>query len=254
MDLSLLLPAFIAGLLTFLAPCTLPLVPGFLGFISGVSIKDFEKKESRVGARRKIFINGFLYVVGFTIVFVLLGSIFGLAGSTLVKYRFWLVKIGSIFIIFFGLYLMRVFDFKFFAFLSHDKRLNFSRIFIPGKPLSSLLFGMVFAFGWTPCVGPVLGSILFLATTSGTVLQGAFMLFIFSLGLAIPFLMIALGFGHATEYIKKIAKYLGIISKVGGFLLVLLGILLLTDNVGIWIGYFYEVFSFINYEGLLDYL
>src|SRR3989344_1153844 len=222
MDLSLLLPAFIAGLLTFLAPCTLPLVPGFLGFISGVSIKDFEKKESRVGARRKIFINGFLYVVGFTIVFVLLGSIFGLAGSTLVKYRFWLV--------------------------------NFSRILIPGKPLSSLLFGMVFAFGWTPCVGPVLGSILFLATTSGTVLQGAFMLFIFSLGLAIPFLMIALGFGHATEYIKKIAKYLGIISKVGGFLLVLLGILLLTDNVGIWIGYFYEVFSFINYEGLLDYL
>lgn len=254
MDLSLIVPAFIAGLLTFLAPCTLPLVPGYLGFISGVSAQDLGDEGKRAQARKKIFFNGFLYIVGFSLIFVLLGSLFGLAGSALVRYRVWLGRIGGVFVIFFGLYLMRVFNLSFFNFLESEKRLNFGKYLTPGKPFSSLLFGMIFAFGWTPCVGPVLGTILLLASTSGTVLQGAFLLFIFSLGLAVPFLLVALGFGHATQYIKKISKYLNIISMVGGAFLVFLGVLLLFDKLAVWVSYFYQVFSFINYDRLLDFL
>lgn len=254
MDLSLIIPAFIAGVLTFLAPCTLPLVPGYLGFISGVSAQDLNNSEKRLQARKKIFINGLLYVIGFTFVFVLLGSLFGLAGSALSQYRFWLARIGGVFVIFFGLYLMRVFDLSIFSFLAREKRFSFGKSLVPGKPSSSLLFGMIFAFGWTPCVGPVLGTILVLASTSGAVLQGAFLLLIFSLGLAVPFLLIAIGFGHATQYIKKISKYLNVISIIGGIFLVFIGILLLTDKLVVWISFFYELLSFINYDKLLDYL
>jgi cytochrome c-type biogenesis protein len=252
MDLSLVIPAFIAGLLTFLAPCTLPLVPGYLGFISGVSVQDLQKGKEIEGARKKIFMNGLLYVIGFSAVFVLLGTVFGLGGIALAKYRLWLARVGGIAVIFFGLYMMGVLKLNMFRFLNSEKRLHSA--LTPGKPLSALVFGMTFAFGWSPCVGPVLGTVLVLASTSASVLQGTFLLSIFSLGLAIPFLAIALGVGHAARYIKKISKYLGIISFVGGLFLVFLGVLLVTDNIVIWNSFFYNAFQIINYDALLNYL
>lgn len=252
LDFSLVVPSFIAGLLTFLAPCTLPLVPGYLGFISGVSVQDLQKGKEIVGARKKIFMNGVLYVIGFSVVFVLLGTVFGLGGIALAKYRLWLARLGGIAVIFFGLYMMGVLKFKMFSFLNTEKRLR--GVLTPGKPLSALVFGMTFAFGWSPCVGPVLGTVLVLASTSTSVLQGAFLLSIFSLGLAIPFLAIALGIGHAAQYIRRISKYLGIISFIGGLFLVFLGILLVTDNLVVWNSFFYNAFKFVNYEALLEYL
>jgi len=254
MDLSLVVPAFIAGLLTFLAPCTLPLVPGYLGFIGGVSVNDLKDKNKAGRARRRIFINGVFYVIGFSVVFILLGSVFGLAGSFLSTNRIWLSRVGGIFVIFFGLYLMHVFNLPVFKFLNSEKKFNFANKLKPGSPTSSFIFGATFAFGWTPCVGPILGSILFLASTSGTVFQGALLLMVFSFGLGIPFLLIALGFGHATKYITKISKYLNIISFVDGLFLLFLGILVLTDNLGIWVSYFYRIFQFGGYEKILDYL
>lgn len=235
-----MIPAFIAGLLTFLAPCTFPLVPGYIGFISGVSIDDLQNPDTHSQAKKKIFLNGLLYVIGFSIVFMLLGSVFGAAGSFLSEYRLWLSKIGGVFVIFFGLYLMHIFSLKWFSFLQRERRFNLAGKLAPGKPSSSLIFGMTFAFGWTPCIGPVLGSILILASTSSTALQGTFLLFMFSLGLAVPFLLIALGAGHAAVYVKRLSKYLNIISFIGGLFLVFLGILLLTDNFGLWISYFYR--------------
>lgn len=256
--LSLIIPTFIAGVLTFLAPCTLPLVPGYLAFISGTSIKELENVEQASSARRKIFINGLMYVIGFSVIFILLGSLFGLAGSFLAQYRIWLSRIGGIFVIFFGLYLMQVFHLpifrRAFGFLSREHRFNFASSLTPGRPSSSLIFGATFAFGWTPCVGPILGTVLFLASTSGTIAQGSFLLLIFSLGLAIPFLAIALALGHATKYIRRISKYLNIVSIVGGAFLVFFGYLLLTDNLIIFIGKFYLWFNFFNYDALLDYL
>ncbi len=252
--ISLIAPAFIAGLLTFLAPCTLPLVPGYLGFISGTSIDDARDPKKGKGVRKKIFYNGLLYVVGFSLVFMLLGSAFGAAGSLLGDYRLWLSRIGGVFVIFFGLYLMHVFKLPVLNFLNSEKKFNLANKLKPGKPSSSLLFGMTFAFGWTPCVGPILGTILLLASTSGTVLQGTVLLFVFSLGLAVPFLLMALGVGHAAQYVKKLTKYLNIISFIGGLFLLVLGVLLVTDRFVLWISFFYELFDFVSYEALLQYL
>lgn len=251
MDFSLIIPAFIAGVLTFLAPCTLPLVPGYLGFISGVSTQDLQDPSKAKLARRKIFLNGVLYVLGFSLVFIILGSLFGLGGSALIQYRVWLARIGGIFVIFFGFFMMGVLK---LPLLNVEKRVGSIKALKPGNPVSSLVFGAAFAFGWTPCVGPILGSILTLAASSATVGQGAFLLAIFSLGLAVPFLVIAASIGSASAYLAKINKYLNIISVIGGVFLVFIGILLLTNKLGVWISYFYQVFNFINYESLLDYL
>lgn len=254
MDLSLIIPAFIAGILTFLAPCTLPLVPGYLGFISGVSVKDLDDPKKVPTIKRKVLKNGIFYVIGFSLVFIIMGSVFGLAGSFLAQNRVWLSRIGGVFVIFFGLYLMHIFNLPVFSFMNRERKFNVISKLTPGDPLSSLIFGATFAFGWTPCVGPVLGSILLLASTSGTVFQGAFLLLVFSIGLGIPFIIMALALGHATGYIKKLSKYLNVISFVGGVFLVFLGILLVSDNLSIWVSYFYQLFDMLGYEAILDYL
>lgn len=254
MDLSLILPAFFAGILTFLAPCTLPLVPGYLGFISGASVEDLKDPAKAKHARRKIFMNGLLYVIGFTAVFVLMGTIFGIGGIALAKYRIILTRVAGVFVIIFGLYMIGILKLKFLNFLNSDKHASFTKHLKPGKPTSSLLFGGAFAFGWTPCVGPILGSVLLLASTTSTVGQGAFMLFVFSLGLAVPFLLIAAGVGTATKYLKKFTKYLSVISIIGGVFLIFIGILLVTNSFSAWFAFFYSTFDFINYDRLLDYL
>lgn len=251
MEFSLIIPAFIAGILTFLAPCTLPLVPGYLGFISGVSAQDLQDPLKSKSARRKIFLNGLLFVIGFSFIFILLGSLLGLGGSALAQYRIWLSRIGGIFVILFGLFMIGVMR---LPFLNAEKNIGRIRALKPGNPASSLIFGATFAFGWTPCVGPILGSILTLAAASATVGQGAFLLSVFSLGLAAPFLIIAVGIGSASNYISKLSKYLNVISIIGGLFLIFLGILLFTNKLGVWIAYFYQRFNFINYDRLLDYL
>lgn len=251
MEFSLIIPAFIAGILTFLAPCTLPLVPGYLGFISGVSANDLQDQNKHKTTRRKIFLNGVFYVIGFSLVFIILGSIFGLGGAALIKHRLWLSRIGGIFVIFFGLFMTGILK---LPFLNFEKHVSGVRAIKPGNPVSSLIFGATFAFGWTPCVGPILGSILALAASSATIGQGAFLLAIFSLGLAVPFLIIAASIGSASAYIVKLSRYLPAISFIGGIFLIFLGTLLLTNNLGIWVAYFYSIFNFINYDSLLDYL
>jgi len=251
---GLIIPAFIAGLLTFLAPCTLPLVPGYLGFISGVSLKDMSDPTKANAARKKIFMNGVFYVIGFSAVFIVLGSLFGLGGAAFIKYRIWLSRIGGIFIIIFGLYMMHLLRLPMFSFLNSEKRFHISGILKPGRYGSSFLFGATFAFGWTPCVGPILGSILLLASSSATVGSGAFLLAVFSLGLAVPFLLIAAGVGNATKYIKTMSKYLNWLSIIGGAFLVFIGVLLLTGKLGLWVGFFFEMFSFFNYDALLNLL
>lgn len=261
MDLNLVVASFIAGLLTFLAPCTLPLVPGFLGFISGVSVDELQDKARAHKARRRIFFNGLLYVIGFSLIFIILGTLFGLGGAVLIKYRLRLAQGGGVVIILFGLYMI-VSQLKFFTVLSkrpwfqlleRERRLSLGWL-KPGKPLSSLLFGAIFAFGWSPCVGPILGTVLLLASQSATLGTGAWLLTIFALGLAIPFLIIAAGVGSALYYIRKVGPYLRVISMVGGAFLIFLGILLLTSGFDKWISFSYQLFNFINYEKILDYL
>ena len=252
MDLSLIIPAFIAGVLTFLAPCTLPLVPGYLGFISGASLDDLKDPEKTRGARWKIFLNGLFFMLGFSAVFIIMGTLIGFVGATfLAPYRLWLGRIGGVFVIIFGLFMLHVLK---IPFLMQEKQLKAPAIFKQGKPINSFILGSAFAFGWTPCVGPILGSILLLASTSTSALQGALMLTIFSAGLAVPFLLIAIGIGSASRHIQNISKYLNIISIIGGIFLIALGLLLVSGNIGLLISQAYRLLQFINYDRLLNYL
>lgn len=251
LSIGFVLASFFAGLITFLAPCTLPLVPAYLGFISGVDQKALKNPETARDARRKIFLNGLAFIVGFSFIFIVFGVLAGIAGTALAPYRIWLARIGGVLVILFGLFMLGFFKLPFFQ---SDKKIPIPSWLTLGKPSSSLFIGGTFALGWTPCVGPILGSILLLAGTSGTALTGGLMLTVFSVGLAIPFLIIALAFSKATIYIEKLSKYLKGVSIVGGVFLILLGILLATDNFGLTIQYGYELFDFINYDKLLDYL
>lgn len=249
--LGFIVSAFIAGILTFLAPCTLPLVPAYLGFISGVSSKDLENPETAQRARRKIFLNGVFFILGFSLVFIAFGTLAGVIGQGLVPYRIWLTRIGGILVILFGLFMLGAFN---ISFLQTDKRIKMPSFIKVGKPTSSLAIGAAFAFGWTPCVGPILGSILLFTSIEGSALTGALLLTVFSAGLAVPFLLVALGFSHATQYIKKISRYLKWASMIGGVFLILLGILLLTNNFSLLVQYGFQIFGFLEYDALLDYL
>ena len=251
---TLIIPAFIAGFFMFLAPCTLPLVPAYLVFISGVSADDLKDRTKKRSTRWKIFYNGLMYVVGFSFVFISLGLLLGLGGSALVKYGDVLARVGGVFVMLFGLFMIGGSKLPIFKFLQSEHTLKPPAWLKPGSARSSFIFGATFAFGWSPCVGPILGSILFLASSTATIGGGALLLTVFSLGLAVPFLIIAAGVGQAAQYIKKISKHLQVISVIGGVFLIILGYLVVTDQLQLWYGVVYQWFSFINYDRILDFL
>lgn len=261
--LPLAIPAFIAGILMFLAPCTLPLVPGYLSFISGVPLKDLDKGTVPSGLRARVLYNGLGFVIGFSLIFIALGLAAGFGGAQLVMYRAVLAQIGGALVILFGLFMLHVID---IPFLQREARLQlpasnasrsdagWPRLFKPGNPLNAGILGATFALGWTPCIGPILGTILLFASTTATAGQGAVLLAIFSLGLAVPFLLVAAATGAAMHLIARFRGTLTVINVIGGIFLITLGVLMLFNESGILIQYGYKWFSFIGYERLLDYL
>lgn len=239
---------FIAGIIMFLAPCTLPLVPAYLAFISGVSGDGGAlSRHDRI----RIMKNGIAFVLGFSVVFIISGVLLGLFGSYVAPYRAILLQLSGILIILFGLMMLGVIR---VSFLERQHAFRISTLYTPGKQASAALVGASFAFGWTPCVGPILASVLLLAGTAGTVAEGTYLLTVFSLGLALPFLLTAFLYGHAARFVGRVSWVSRIISLVGGAFLVLLGVLILTDNFGLTITYGYEWFDFLHYDALLDYL
>lgn len=249
MDVSLIIPAFVAGLLTFLAPCTLPLVPAYLSFIGGATGTPTNPEEQKA-TRRRVVINGLFYVIGFSVVFILLGSVFAAGGSLFAQHQLILQRFGGILVLFFGLFMLFGNKLKLFQ---GEHKIHLRHL-TPGKPTSAFLFGATFALGWSPCIGPILGSILILAASTTTIVQGVILLTIFSIGLGLPFMILAAVFGHAAEYVKTLNKWLHPINIIGGILLVFLGILLALGEISLWMQWMHELFSFINYDRLLDYL
>ena len=248
---ALIIPAFIAGVLMFLAPCTLPIVPGFLAFVSGVSLEDLKDPSKARRVRRAIVWNALLFSLGFGLVFTIFGSLAGFAGQFVGQYRDWLARIGGVVVIVFALFLLGVLR---LPLASRERLVRLPRQFRPGNPVSSMLFGAAFALGWSPCVGPILGSILLLASTSGTVFQGALLLAVFSLGLAVPFLIVASLIGTAATRLPQWSRHLEKISIIGGIFLLILGVVMLLGKFDVWIAFFYRLFSFIKYDRLLDFL
>jgi cytochrome c-type biogenesis protein len=248
MDISFIISAFIAGVIMFLAPCTLPMVAPYLAFISGVPAEELKNPLTKKAARKKVFLNGVFFILGFSILFVLLGTLVGFIGQELAVFRVWMARISGVILILFGLLMTGVIKNSFFL---KERRLKLPSFLTLGKPTTSLIVGGAFGFGWTPCVGPILGAILLLAGNSANVLQGSLLLAVFSLGMAVPFLAVAAGF---SSFIGEIGKYLKIIQIIGGVFLILLGTLMLTGNFSLLIAYGYRIFNFIEYDRLLDYL
>lgn len=235
MEPTFVIAAFLAGIFMFVAPCTLPLVPGFLSFVGG-------------GDRRKTIINSLFFILGFSVIFILFGILAGLVGQKIVIVRAVISKIGGVLIIFFGLYILRFFRLPFFE---RGRSLFHFHHLKPGNSGSAFILGVSFATGWTPCVGPVLASILLIAGNTDTVLTGTLLLTIFSLGLAIPFLVTAVLADRVKNVFSKITKNEWV-YKVGGILLILIGVLLITDNFYLFLRWGFQALDFINYESILE--
>ncbi len=232
MPLITLAPAaFVAGILMFLAPCTLPLIPAYLVFIAGTSESDIAKADiPRATIRRRILQNAIAFILGFSVIFILLGVFSSFIGSLLGVWRYTLgVQVAGLLLILFGIMMLglRV------PLLAGEWHLRMPRFLQLGKPESAFLLGSLFALGWSPCIGPVLGSILFLAATTDTALQGAVLLGIFSLGLATPFFISALLIDRVGRSIEKLTRISSALYMVGGTLLIVLGVAMLTGTIGL---------------------
>ncbi len=247
LTLSFIAAAFVAGVLMFLAPCTLPIVPGYLAFISGVPFAQAFQKNVRL----KVFTNALAFVIGFSVIFTLLGVLAGTLGSFFGAYRYEIARFGGVLIIFFGLTLLGLFRIPFFQKEFHPRLPSFLRL---GVPASSALIGAIFALGWSPCIGPILGSNLLIAGSGEGAMAGALLLAVFSLGLAVPFLLTALLISEAQEFIFRNATYVKVFTYAGGVFLVALGILMLAGEMGRLVSWGYSLFDFIDYGRLLRYL
>lgn len=225
-DFSIIISAFIAGVLTFFAPCTLPLVPAFLGIISGARVEDLRNQEIARAVRWRIFKNAVFYVLGFSLVFISFGVALSYLG-TLFIIRELLEKVGGLFIIAFGLVLLGWLK---IPWLDSGKQIAVPRLFRNVSLANSFLLGAIFAIGWSPCVGPLLGTILLLASTSGTVFEGTFLLVIFSIGLGLPFLVTALLIGKAFTAFGRWGSTFSIMNKVAGIFLITIGFLLILGK------------------------
>jgi cytochrome c-type biogenesis protein len=219
-----LLVAFSAGLLSFLSPCVLPLVPSYATFITGMSLDELREAEA-ARTRRAVMLHGLLFVLGFTAVFLVLGASATFLGSLLKFYSGWLQRVGGVLLVLFGLYLLGVLRLP-----GADREW---RMHLANKPmgfLGTFLVGVTFGAGWTPCIGPVLGGILTLAATRGTLGEGMGLLAVYSAGLAIPFLLSTVLIERFLVGFKAARRWLPWINRVSGALLLLLGLLLITGS------------------------
>jgi cytochrome c-type biogenesis protein len=219
MDVTALL-ALSAGILSFFSPCVLPLVPSYLIFISGATIDSYTELSS-VQHRKTLLLHSISFIVGFSLVFVSLGISSSLLGNLFSTYERWIVRIGGLLLIVFGLNMLNVLK---IPFLNQEKMCHMRT-----KPiglLGSFLIGITFSLGWTPCIGPVLASILLIASTTSTVTQGMYLLSLYSLGLAIPFFVAALLVGRILYLMQKYGWVVKYSSYVIGGLLIGIGVLL----------------------------
>jgi cytochrome c-type biogenesis protein len=230
-----LLVAFTAGLISFFSPCVLPLIPSYMAFITGISLEELSAQENLKEVRRTVVWNSLLFIGGFSSIFIAMGASATFIGAFLQEHIRWFEIIGGIVVIILGLHFLGLFKLKF---LERERKFH-----LKSKPLGlfgTFVVGMAFGAGWTPCVGPILGSILTLAATTQDVATGIVLLVFYSLGLGIPFFLAGILIHKFFEYFKAIRKYFRIITAVGGLLLIIVGVLLIT-------GYFTAMFSYLSY-------
>ena len=225
--------AFSAGLISFLSPCILPLIPSYLAFITGVSVEELTIVDNLKQVRLKVIAHSLMFILGFSLIFVALGASATFVSKFLSRNIRWFEIVGGVLIILFGLHFTGIFRLRF---LDREKKFHLKK-----KPLGYLgtvLVGMAFGAGWTPCVGPILGSILTMAATTQNIIKGIVLLAFYSLGIALPFFISGLILHKFFEYFQSIRKYFKVITTVGGILLIIVGILLIS-------GYFSAMSSYL---------
>jgi cytochrome c-type biogenesis protein len=213
-----ILIAFSAGLLSFLSPCVLPLIPSYVTFITGLSLDDVQN------ARRTALVHGTLFVLGFTLIFLAMGAGATMLGQALLRHREWISRVGGVIIIIFGLYLLGVLN---IGFLSRERRFH-----VADKPVGyfgTVVVGIAFGAGWTPCLGPILGSILVYTSSQADLARGMWLLLAYSLGLAVPFLLSAVAIERFSAFFQRMRKQMVWVSRVSGAVLIGIGVLLVTN-------------------------
>lgn len=223
-DVSILI-AFTAGFLSFVSPCVLPLVPSYITYITGISFKELTEEKSRANIRWATILHSFLFITGFSTVFILMGASASYLGQILVEYQSWIMRGGGLLIIFLGIHFTGMIN---IPFLQMEKRFEMRK-----KPLGylgSFLVGIVFAAGWTPCIGPILSTILIYASTSQNFTTGILLLAAYSVGLGIPFFLSSLAFNSFLSTFDRMKRYLRWITLISGLFLIAIGVLMLTDT------------------------
>lgn len=248
MDPFLIGSVFVAGLVMFLAPCTLPLLPAYLGFISGVSEEQLRDDGMRAVVRRRVVKNSILFVLGFSFIFILFGILAGVLGGYVGPLRAVLTKVGGVLIIVFGLLTLGVIQ---PTTLTKEYRVRMPSWLRVGTPSASFALGAAFAFGWTPCIGPILATVLLFASSTETLVQGAILLCVFSVGFSIPFVVLAYMISHAARFVEQITPYVRSISILGGVFLVCLGIFLLVGDLSYLTSWIFRVLGALDYESHL---
>jgi cytochrome c-type biogenesis protein len=234
-NLPLPIAAFLAGLVSFLSPCVLPLVPGYVSLISGVGVEELKVQEA--GIFRKLMLNSIAFIIGFSIVFITLGAISTEVGQLAARYKSILAEVAGVVIILFGLHLTGILRINA---LYADKRLH--NVKGGSTPWGSFAIGFAFAFGWTPCVGPILAVILGFAAAQNSISKGVLLLTVYSLGLAVPFLLTALGIERFLKFYGGFRRHMHAVEVVSGGLLIALGLLLVFGKFTLLSHYF----SFLN--------
>lgn len=236
--------AFLAGLLSFVSPCVLPIVPPYLCYLAGVSVDELKGTSETTGTGQRIIFAAMAFVFGFTVVFVALGATASVIGQSIARYYNVLSYVAGGIIIVMGLHFLGLFR---IGLLFREARLHVANK--PAGPAGAFLMGLAFAFGWTPCVGPVLAAILFVAGSSDTTWQGAGLLAVYSLGIGLPFILAAAFASRFLQFSGRFRKHMGIVEKVMGGFLVLTGLLFITGQmsaIAFWLLETFPVFSLIG--------
>ena len=220
--------AFAAGFLTFLSPCLLPLIPSFIAYITGISLKDMDDPAKKKEAKKKALIHSLCFIFGFSLIFILLGLTATFIGKVLFHYQKVIQIGGGLLITLFGLYLVGILKLDFLG-----KEMQIRVKFDHASYFGSFLIGLTFAAAWTPCAGPILGSILLLAGTKTSVLEGAKLLSAYSLGIGLPFFLTALLIHTFVVYLHKLKKVIGLVNIITGIFLIIMGILLMTNYLNV---------------------
>jgi len=232
MDNVTLIPAFAAGVASFISPCVLPLVPGYISFISGVSLEQLRQDQTE-SVRRSVILTSLVFIAGFSTIFILLGASATYAGRFLLQNKILFNRIAGIIIILFGLHVAGLFQIKF---LNYEKRFNMNRK--PVGVLSAFFVGLAFAAGWTPCIGPILATILIVASNQESSVQGILLLTSYSLGLAIPFFLTAIALNSFLGFFSWLKRHYRAIEYASGALLVVVGLMVITNQFTRLAGYF----------------